>query len=162
MAGVFTNPMVEQTELLKEIRQDVKDIKNILVEQTQMMEDLQKSMYDNQLSSFDSDLINLNKYCDYIEEFFQNALDDFPDLKQPEVLPDGASEEEQEADAQKWQQYNSDLLTAITTAGSDPADHNYFDYYTYTSKFAELERLYAAVTGAVTNRNSGQESYQCV
>lgn len=149
MTGVIKSPHAEEMELLNKISENIQKIQDVLNEQTKMLQDLQKTAYNQSLSGFDTNVGTLNNYCGYIEGYFNDAKK-LLKLETPEILSDDATDEEKAANDKEWEDYNKQLVKQITAISKDP-QHEYYDYFkSFDEKYHELERLYSNVTASMS------------
>ncbi len=167
ITGIMPNKTSQTLTLLKEVNEKINSIQDQLNRQSALMQDIQRSIYDSDLSSFDTQIANLNTLNNIVSGFLATAakdsslnLDAFPlsetELKQLQVKEkdstvrykykdDGLTAEQTAA----LKEYTSDLVQAVLTAEKDgkPA------YRGFEDSFKQLNSTYRNVMAQLTKTN---------
>lgn len=145
MTGVIQSEHAQVMAKLDEISNQIKQVQNTLDKHTTMLQNLQASVYNSSLSSFDTNVSQLNTYCDYISGYFNDANVEKLGVTQPNVNASGA----------KWTEYNDKLIAAMEKAEKDGNKN----FKGFTQKYETLERYYVLVATEVAKANNQNPLY---
>lgn len=145
MTGVIQSEHAQVMAKLEEISNQIKQVQDTLDKHTQMLQDLQASVYNTNLSSFDTNVSMLNTYCDYIAGYFSDA----------NVAKLGVTQPSANASEAEWTAYNENLIAAMEKAEKDGNKN----FKGFTQKYETLEKYYVLVATEVAKTNNQNPLY---
>lgn len=145
MTGVIQSEHAQVMAKLDEISNQVKQVQDTLDKHTQMLQNLQASVYNTNLSSFDTNVSMLNTYCDYISGYFNDA----------NVAKLGVTQPSANASEAEWTAYNENLIAAMEKAEKDGNKN----FKGFTQKYETLEKYYVLVATEVAKINNQNPLY---
>ena len=143
MTGVIESEHQQVMNKLNEISNQVQKVQDTLDMHTQLLEKLQETVYNTNLSPFDTNVAKLNTYINYIAGYFESGAK-LLGIKQPTSQSD-----------REWSEYNEKLLDAMENAERS-GDKNFKGF---SNKFQDLEQLYVNVATELSKTDNQNPLY---
>lgn len=163
ITGIMPNKTSQTLTLLKEVDEKINSIQDQLNRQSALMQDIQRSIYDSNLSSFDTQVANLNTLNGIVSGFLATAATD-PDIGLTFPYTKEQLEQMQEKvgssgrytyknltaeQGEELQAYTSDLVQKVLDAERNDSR----TYRGFSKAYEQLESVYRSILVQVTKTN---------
>ena len=145
LTGIMPNKTSQTLTLLKDVEEKINNIQYILNKELGIVKEMQKQLYTQDISDFDTDLGDLSTLNNTVTGYFRTGAE-----KLGVAQPEAETQEDVEKNTAAWKEYAEELSTKIKSEDKPGSTFEGFK-----DKFSKLESLFIRVASQV-NKESGQ------